>query len=223
MKGFYFLIITFCLSVSLHAQSYNRGDYNRLGLKGKYVILDIKTDNFATSTSSGYGGGFLTRGGFYNNFDMIFGLDLFQADINVMARENALAPAEETQYKILAAQLNVLASYLILDQNLTIEAGPVLMVNSKMELKDAAYKNYIVDGYTSLKTQDIEDISKINLNALIGLTAGFESFRATVNYQYGLLNTLNDLNDKDLSNTDPAAHDFKGNLSIITAGIIFYL
>ena len=71
---------------------------------------------------------------------------------------------------------------------------------------------------TGESAEDIQDITKLNFNAGVGLTGGFEQFRLTVQYQYGINNILNKLNDKNLGNTD-----FKGNLSMLMGGITIYL
>ncbi|MEH6408081.1 MAG: hypothetical protein V7767_12435 [Leeuwenhoekiella sp.] len=223
MKWFFFGIFICGMVSQTYAQRNNQGDYNRLGLQGKYVLFNIETDNFNTSVKEGFAAGFTTRGGFYNNFDLIFGIDLLQANLDITVESPESNAVKDIEYKIMGAQVNVLASYLILGEYLTIEVGPVFMLNSKMELQDKAYENYIVDGYTTLRTQDIQEISKFNLNAHVGVTAGLKSLRANLSYQYGLLNTLAGLNNENKNSTVAKARDFKGNLSIISAGIIFYL
>jgi hypothetical protein len=55
------------------------------------------------------------------------------------------------------------------------------------------------------------------------LSVGFTRVRFTANYQYGFTNALKRLNDEGLALKDPAATNFKGNLGLITAGIVFYL
>ena len=215
------LILT---SFTICAQRNSNVQNNRLGLQAKYAMLSLETDNFNTSNGEGFTAGFTTRGAFYNNFDLIFGVDFFQSDLGIAAKPTtASTVVEDLKYKIIGAQVNILASYLIAGENFTIEAGPVLMINSKMELDDSASSNYIIDGYTNLKAEDIQEISRFNVNALLGLSGGFTGFRATVNYQYGLLNTLSRLNNEDLDQNDPAVKDFKGNLGIISAGLVIYL
>tara|TARA_R110002020_G_scaffold288220_2_gene503693 strand:- start:298 stop:975 length:678 start_codon:yes stop_codon:yes gene_type:complete len=216
--------ILFLSSFTIYAQRNSNVQNNRLGIQGKYSMLSLDTDNFNTSSGEGFTAGFTTRGAFYNNFDLIFGVDFFQSDLGIAAKPTLASTAvEDLKYKIIGAQVNILASYLIAGENFTIEAGPVLMINSKMQLDDSGSNNYIIDGYTNLKAEEIEEISRFNVNALVGLSAGFPGFRATVNYQYGLLNTLSRLENEDLDQQDPAATDFKGNLGIISAGLVIYL
>jgi hypothetical protein len=44
--------------------------------------------------------------------------------------------------------------------------------------------------------------------------------RLWAQYQYGFTNILNGLNDENLTET---TEDFKGNLSLIAVGVVFYL
>ena len=46
-----------------------------------------------------------------------------------------------------------------------------------MKVKDEAYNDCILDGYTAVRAQDVEDISTFNFRVLGGITAGFKSFR----------------------------------------------
>ena len=87
-----------------------------------------------------------------------------------------------------------------------------------MKLKDEAYENYIVDGYTTVRAQDIEDISSFNFRLMGGLTAGLKSFRLGAHYQYGLTNMLNNLNEKDISEFE----DVKGNSSTFIISAVLY-
>ena len=114
-------------------------------------------------------------------------------------------------------------SYLIAGDHLSIEAGPVLTINGKMKLDTGDQSNLIVKGYTNLQDEDLQEWSRVNGIVMIGISAGFTHVRLTVNYQYGFTNALNKLNDQDLELKDPAAMNFKGNLGLITAGIVLYL
>lgn len=219
---FFLTFLSLFIFTQVHSQR-SRGDNNRLGLQAKYALLDINTDSFTTQQGSGFSGGLAARSAFYNDFDLVFGIELMQADLSLGARESITATIEQVDYKLLAAQVNLQASYRIFGDHLSIEFGPAFMLNSNMELKDASHENHILDGYDMLQAKDVQEISRFNLNALVGLTAGFTNFRAVVTYQYGLLNTLNNLNRPEVENIDPEATGFEGNLSVITVGIALYL
>ncbi|HEY6143150.1 MAG TPA: PorT family protein, partial [Flavobacterium sp.] len=65
--------------------------------------------------------------------------------------------------------------------------------------------------------KDIVDISMFNFYPVAGITFGVKHVRLNVSYQYGVMNMLNNLNDKDLG------VNFKGNPGIANANLIFYL
>ena len=87
-----------------------------------------------------------------------------------------------------------------------------------MKVKDEAYNDYILDGYTAVRAQDVEDISTFNFRVLGGITAGFKNFRVLAHYQYGITNMLNNLTEKDI----PELEDVKGNSSTLILGAVFY-
>ena len=220
MKSLYLLVVTCLLFVTTTSAQRNYNDsYNRIGLQGGLTIFDIKTDNFNTNSAEGFKAGFTTRGAFYNNFDLIYGLNFYDLNINIKARETVASQERDVEFGIFGVQLNLLASYNIIGQHLSIEAGPALLINSKLTTNEQ-YENYIIDGYTTLTAKEIEDISKINGVAIVGLTGGFENVRLWAQYQYGFTNILNGLNDENLTET---TEDFKGNLSLLAVGVVFYL
>lgn len=219
LKQFFFFLLIFC-SISIQAQ---RKDYssNRIGLQGQYALLDLNTSNFETIQESGFLVGLSKRSAFYNNFDLIFGVDFMQTSIAVNAKNTTVI--EQVEYTWSGAQVKLILSYLIAGDYLSIEAGPVLQVNSKMKLDNADQSDLIVKGYTNLQAEDIQEWSRVSGIVMAGISAGFTHVRLTANYQYGFTNALNKLNDQDLQLKDPAATNFKGNLGLITAGIVLYL
>jgi hypothetical protein len=199
------------------------GNYNRIGIQARYAVLDIETSDFEIAGDTGFMAGLTTRGRLYNNFGMIYWIDFVSLSTNVQGRALGNVSFEDMQYTVIGAQLNLLLSYNILEQNLAIEAGPALMVNSKMTLKNQGQEDNIVKGYASLKATDIEEISRINPFVVVALTGGFERIRFTVQYQYGFTNILGNLNSQDLQDVDRTVPDFKGSSSIISGGIVLYL
>lgn len=215
-----FLLATF----GCFAQSYmGSGNYNRIGIQARYAVLDIETSDFEIAGDTGFMAGLTTRGRLYNNFGMIYGIDFVSLSTNVQGRALGNVSFEDMQYTVIGAQLNLLLSYNILEQNLAIEAGPALMVNSKMTLKNQGQEDNIVKGYASLKATDIEEISRINPFVVVALTGGFERIRFSVQYQYGFTNILGNLNSQDLQDIDRTVPDFNGSSSIISGGIVLYL
>ena len=214
--------VTFCLFISVKSFSQRNFDhYNRLGVTGGFNLFDINTSDLITSQEGGFMAGFTTRGSFRNQFDLIYGLTFFNNRIGIegfgLTAEGTPTDRQPIKYTIQAVQVNFLGSLNIVKHHLSIELGPVLNVNGKMKVDSDRFDNYIISGYNNLRASDLEDISKVNLRVLGGITAGLENFRLTAQYQYGLTNMLKNLNDKELEFSD-----FDGKSSTLVFGAIVY-
>lgn len=222
----YLLFGLFLLSaLTVSAQRRGGGsEYNMFGLKVGGSHFDIKTDNFITSPELGFVGGFATRGNFYNNWDIQFGINISSNNIKIQGRSTQIASPELIEFSHLNAQVNLLFGYKIIgnhrnarsDFKLTAELGPVLMVGGKMKYANDRYETYLIDN-TNLTAEQLQDVSGVNANGLVGLSMGMERFRVFGHYQYGFTNFLNKLNKIDGNN-----EDFKGNLSMFQFGALFY-
>ncbi len=222
------LILSTILLVSvfnLSAQGRRGNSNSTLGIKIGASLFDIKTDNFITTPQYSFVGGFATRGDFYNNWDVQFGLNLFGSKLQVQGRENISAAPTDIKYNLLGVQAQLLFGYKLLGNNrnhrgkfkLTAELGPVLMVNGKMKLEDTAQKDFLIDK-TDVTADDIVDLTGINANVLAGLSMGTKHFRVFAHYQYGINNILSRL-DK----IDGTSQKFKGNVNMIQFGVFIYL
>ncbi len=225
LKKSIFIAIVLLLSMNAIAQRGGRGgrgNYNRIGLQAGYSIFDIQTDDFITESQGSFQAGFSTRGSYRNNFDLIYGLTFVSNNVgvkaNVAGEDIDISNSQTVLYNTIGVQLNLLASYNIIKHNLSIEAGPVLMLNGKMDLEDERFSDLIVDGYNTLRAADLVNVNTINAAALIGVTGGHENVRLNVNYQYGLTNFLGGLNDQGLEFSD-----FKGNTGTIVFAAVIYL
>ncbi len=217
------LIVTFFTLIIQQAHSQrNYEEYNRLGLNGGLTLFDINTDNFDTGQGEGFMVGFTTRGSFRNNFDLIYGINFYNNTVKINAFSAGIpttAQQRPLEYIIQSAQINFLGSYNIIKHHLSLEFGPLLNVNGKMNLKDDSFEDYVVSGYETLTAGDIEDISKINFHLMGGITGGLESFRISAHYQYGVTNMLDNLNDKEIENN---GSEFEGHSSTIVIAAILY-
>ena len=193
----------------------NYNNYNKMGLQAGFLLFDIATDDFVTTQEQGFGGGFSARGAFRNDFDLIYGLNFMSSNISIQGTDGVTT--QNIDYTIQGVQLQFLGSYNIVKNHLTVEFGPTLNITGKMKVKREAQSDYIISGYNDLKASDLSNISPINFRVMGGLTAGLESFRATAQYQYGVTNMLNRLNDQGLEN-----NDFKGNSGTILLGAVVY-
>ncbi len=202
----------------------NFDENNHIGLQGGFSFFNIDTDNFTTEQGTGYMMGFTTRGAFYNNFDLIYGINFIQNEIGILGRDlNNTQQGffeQSIDYTIQSVQLNLLGSYNIVRKHLSLEFGPILNVNGKMKLKQDDFQAFILDGYENLEAQDIENISRVHFHVAGGITAGLENFRVSAQYQYGVTNMFARLNDSESIN-EPGTN-FEGNSHSIIAMAIFY-
>ncbi|TGD58643.1 PorT family protein [Flavobacterium humi] len=213
-----FIWVFVLFSVSLSAQ-YGRRDGNRIGISGGITQTSLMTSNFDANPESGWIGGFSVRGNYYNNFSMVFGMQFTESRFSV-ASTTLLAQNKDVDYKFLAAQIRLLLSYNIVEDHLSIELGPVLQVNDKLKFNRDDAKNTIAG--TALTVADIEDVTKINGNLYMGISAGSKQVKAVLSYQYGVNNFLNNLNKSEELTTKNNG-DFKGHLGILSGQLLINL
>lgn len=214
-------ILCYCAS---YGQSYYKsGKYNRLGIQGRYAALTLTSSNVEVDGNNGFIGGLTTRGRLYNNWGMVYGIDFLSVNSEVGTTGTNSLQDQKTGYTLIGAQLNILASYNLIGQNLAIDFGPALLVNGKMALDNKAQESNVVNGYTVLTAADLQEVSRINPFVVIGLTGGWENVRFMVQYQYGLTNFFGNLNDQDFIDPAATATDFEATVSLVSGGVVFYL
>lgn len=199
---------------------YNRRDGNRIGIMGGITQTSLKTSNFATKPESGWVGGLSVRGNYYDNFSAIFGMQFFENHFSVETLTPLLNKVD-VDYKTMGVQIRLLASYNLIKDHVSIDFGPVLQVNDKLKIDSKSELNNVVG--TFLTAKEITDVTKINGNAYVGISAGTKRIRAVVNYQYGLNNFLNNLNKSEELKLKNNNSNFKGNLGIISGQLLFNL
>ena len=201
----------------------NYDEYNRLGVQAGISFFDINTSHFVTEQQTGFAGGFTTRGSFRGGFDLIYGLTFFSNKVGILGSNLAHSPSERQfiTYTIPNVQLNFLGSYNIVKHHFSLEFGPILNVNGKMKVDSERLEDYVLDGYTTLRAQDIEDINPINFHVMGGATVGLENFRLSAQYQYGVTNIFGRLNDNDIEKPN-GGEDFEGNSSTIVLMAVVY-
>jgi hypothetical protein len=219
MKKLLFILL-FIFSMSMTAQ-YNRRDGNRIGLSGGITRMSLITSNFATKPSNGWIGGLSIRGNYYNDFIMTFGMNFTESNFTV-ATFNTLLQAEDVNYKLMAAQIRLVLSYNLIEDHLSIEAGPVLQINDKLKI-NSNDENNVIAGSNLLTAIDITDITKINGNIYAGLSAGTKKLKIVLSYQYGLNNIMNNLNKSSILKLKNNNSSFQGNIGIISGQLMFNL
>lgn len=214
MKKIVFIAVLGLASLISNAQM-NYRDSNRIGITVGVNQFDLATSNFATNPEIGWNLGLSIRGNFYNDFDMVYAMQFSENKFSVPTL-NAALQKEDVSFKLPSAQISLLLSYKIVENHLSIEAGPMIQINDKFNIDEDANKtNAIVN--TALQAQDILKISRFNFYPTVGITAGVRHVRLNVQYQYGVTNILGKLNENNL------AQNFKGHAGILSGNIIFYL
>ena len=206
------LVFVFC-TLSVFSQ-YKYRDSNRIGIIFGVNQFSLNTNNFQTKLELGWNAGLSMRGNFYNNWDMVYAIQFSENNFSVATNSLTLAK-EDVNYKLASAQISLQASLKIIESHLSIEFGPIVQVNGKLNL-DNKEENNVISG-TTLLAKDIREISNFNFYPTVGITFGVRHFRANVSYQYGVNNMLENLNNKNLG------VNFKGNPGIINGNLIIYL
>ena len=213
MKKLYFTLVLILVACTVFAQ-YGYRDSNRIGVTFGVNQLSMNTDNFQTKPDVGWNAGLSVRGNFYDNWDMVYALQFSENNFSVATRKLNVQNVD-VNYKLASAQISLRLSYILVENILSVEFGPIVQVNGKFKI-DYEDENNTING-TALLAKDIVDISKFNFYPTVGITAGVRHFRFNVSYQYGINNMLDNLNTKQLG------VNFKGNPGILNGNIILYL
>jgi len=210
------VLLTVLISISAMAQ-YGYRDSNRIGISAGITQLSLFSDQFNASPQTGWTAGLSLRGNYYNNWQAVFGMHFTDSNFSLQSVAN-----EDINFKLSAVQVYLVASYMVVENHLTLEIGPVLQVNGKLKI-DGKDEYKLLKDSPLLTANDIIDITKINGNIYAGVTAGLKNVRLHIAYQYGLNNIMNNLNKKDELVALNGNQKFKGNIGLISGMITFYL
>lgn len=213
MKKVLLLLLFITISNAGYGQ-YGYRDSNRIGIILGGNQFTLNTSNFTSKAGMGWNAGLSVRGNFYNNWDMVYALQ-FSENNFLVDTNKPVAGKEDVNYKLPAAQISLQISYIIVENHLSVEIGPLMQVNGNLKI-DSQSENNIIAG-TTLLAKDIVDISKFNFYPEVGITFGVRHFRFNVSYQYGINNMFSNLNDRN------SGVNFKGNPSILNGNLIIYL
>jgi hypothetical protein len=195
---------------------YGYRDGNRIGISAGVSQTNLFTDNFVALPEIGFGGGLSVRGNYYNNWSMIYGMQFFA---NNFLLESTFD--QKINYSIQGAKIRILFSYNVVEDYVSLDFGPELQVNGKLQI-DEASENKILKG-TSLQADQILDISPVSGNLYLGLSAGSRTVRALIFYEYGFTNILSKLNEDESLQAQNNGEKFKGNLGCINAQVVINL
>jgi hypothetical protein len=216
-----FVLIFFFLTIQVFSQrSYPKEVYNTLGVQAGINYGGFTSDNLRLSPGMGFSAGLSTRANIYNNFLFLYGIKYFQYNTGIDVREEGRSGISEINLRTNGVQLNFFAGHKIIGDYLSIEAGPVVQINSKL-MTDEGYEDAIVEGYL-LKAEDLEDISKINFAIAGQVSAGIRRLKVWAQYQYGLSNMFRNLEPEEIDGNGSRVTDLQGAVRLATVGIVFY-
>ena len=233
-KQFIILVVICMAFVTLSSAQHKRYTIkNGIGIIGGLTQYDIITDNFTTKSGSGFIGGMVATVDIPHKwFTVSYGLQLSQNSLEVEGRIPTTRQTEMVEYNLMAVQLSFMLHVKLLSDNITLDIGPQLQYNGKLELKDSNQENIsigydylgngydvVIGGYEELTAKDISNISPFNVNGVVGASAGIGNFRLRATYSYGFTNILNKLNDENLS-LPPGTKEFKGNQTMLAFALM---
>ena len=210
------LLITLLLVLNSFAQGGYR-DSNRIGISAGLTSLDLFSKQFNVKPGQGWIAGLSMRGNYYNNWQMVYGMHFTDSNFSLQSVTN-----EEINYKLSAVQVHLVGSYMVIQNHLTLEIGPVLQINGKLRIDEKDELKALKDSPYIL-AKDIININQINGNLYAGVTAGITNLRLNINYQYGFNNIMNNLNKKDELTIANGNQRFKANIGMISALLTIYL
>ncbi|UOX34911.1 PorT family protein [Flavobacterium sediminilitoris] len=209
-------LLTLLVTFSINAQ-YGSRDSNRIGISGGITQMSLFSDQFNAKPETGWIGGFSLRGNYYNDWQMAFGMNFTESNFSLQSVLD-----KDINYKMSAVQIYLTGSYMIIENHLTFEIGPVLQINGKLAIDEEDELKLLKDS-PLITAKDITDITKINGNIYAGITAGIKNVRLHVSYQYGVNNFMNNLNKSDELKLLNGNEKFKANYGILSGMITFYL
>lgn len=172
---------------------------NGIGVYGGITQFDINTDNLTTKSGSGWLVGLAATVDLPHRwYSVSYNIQLAENQFGIGASSQVLGQTEFIDYKAFTAQIAFIGHLKIIKNYLTIDAGPMLQYNGDIDLQDESKQDYIIDGYNTTTLNDLPEVSNFNVNATVGATLGFDSFKLRAQYIYGFLNSFKSPNNQNL-------------------------
>jgi hypothetical protein len=214
--------LTLCFVTPIFAQHQTYRIGNGFGIMAGITQYDIQTDNFVTTKGNGFIGGMSAIVDIPHKWHNIsFGMQLSENHIEIAGRASDIGASQNIEYKLFAAQIALLMHVKVIENHFTIDFGPMIQYNGKLELEDKSQEGFIIDNYNTLTAENITNISQFHFNGAIGASAGIRQFKLKAQYIYGFTNILNKLNDKNFDTSGSDNNKFKGNQSMFAFTGIF--
>ncbi|WP_295982310.1 hypothetical protein [uncultured Algibacter sp.] len=218
---FLLVALMLCFVTKSFSQKGNFRISNGIGIIGGITQFDIDTDNFNTKSSNGFMGGLMATVDIpLRWYNVSFGMQLSENAIEISGRPDLVSTQEAfVEYKMFAAQVAMLLHVKVIPNHFTIDFGPMLQYNGRLEFKDKNQEGYYINNYTNLSAQDITNISQFNFNGALGASLGIKNFKMKAQYVYGLTNILKKLEGQDIDTVGGDSR-FKGNQTMLVLGAV---
>ncbi len=218
---FLLVALMLCFVTKSFSQKGNFRISNGIGIIGGITQFDIDTDNFNTKSSNGFMGGLMATVDIpLRWYNVSFGMQLLENAIEISGRPDLISTQEAfVEYKMFAAQVAMLLHVKVIPNHFTIDFGPMLQYNGRLEFKDKNQEGYYINNYTNLSAQDITNISQFNFNGALGASLGIKNFKLKAQYVYGLTNILKKLEGQDIDTVGGDSR-FKGNQTMLVLGAV---
>lgn len=218
---FLLVALMLCFVTKSFSQKGNFRISNGIGIIGGITQFDIDTDNFNTKSSNGFIGGLMATVDIpLRWYNVSFGMQLSENAIEISGRPDLVSTQEAfVEYKMFAAQVAMLLHVKVIPNHFTIDFGPMLQYNGRLEFKDKNQEGYYINNYTNLSAQDITNISQFNFNGALGASLGIKNFKLKAQYVYGLTNILKKLEGQDIDTVGGDSR-FKGNQTMLVLGAV---
>jgi hypothetical protein len=140
MEKIFFTVVILLISMVCFSQ-YEYRDGNRIGISFGVNQFTLNTNNFETKPGTGWSGGLSMRGNYYNDWDMVYAMQFSENNFSVATNSGFIT--EDTNYKLASAQISLMISYKIVENHLSIETGPLVQINGKLDVEDGKENNII--------------------------------------------------------------------------------
>jgi hypothetical protein len=218
---FLLVALMLCFVTKSFSQKGNFRISNGIGITGGITQFDIDTDNFNTKSSNGFIGGLMATVDIpLRWYNVSFSMQLSENAIEISGRPDLISTQEAfVEYKMFAAQVAMLLHVKVIPNHFSIDFGPMLQYNGRLEFKDKNQEGYYINNYTNLSAQDITNISQFNFNGALGASLGIKNFKMKAQYVYGLTNILKKLEGQDIDTVGGDSR-FKGNQTMLVLGAV---
>lgn len=221
LKGLILLIFAVVFTATTHAQrKFPPNSYNRLGVQGGITYGNLNSKDFSFIDRYGYTAGLTTRATAGEKIFFIYGVNFHEFKTGLETINPETFEQEEIDFKATGVQINLFVGHKLIQEYLSFEMGPLIQINSELSPEEGK-ENYILQEY-DLVASDLEKISRMNFNLAAGLSGGLPNLKLWVQYQYGLSNLFNNFNYSEIREKDPTVPSLKANLSMVSAGLVFY-